>query len=168
MIWHLIAVLITGLSMGGIAVLLRKISRNRIPRWVIPIAAGLGMLAYQAYYDYTWFDWKKSQLPDGAILLEEQRNSNFFRPWSYVFPAVNYFAFIDGEHRTFRQEGQHLVQYIRYELYHEHTDRLETNFYLLNCGEAEQVKLVESSTDAAPAEVEYIERNSRLYRTLCP
>ncbi|HSH47234.1 MAG TPA: hypothetical protein VK991_01395 [Halomonas sp.] len=167
MIWHLIAVLIVGLSAGGITLLLRKISRNRLPKWTIPLAAGVGMFGYQAYYDYTWYDWKKSQLPDSAIILDEQRNSNFFRPWSYLYPAVNYLAFIDGDHRDFRQDGQHLVQYVLYELYHEYTDRLENNFYLLNCEALEQIRLGDNGTAAPAAETEHVERDSPLYRTFC-
>lgn len=168
MIWHLLAVFISGLSAGGVAFLLRKISRNLLPKWIIPIAAGLGMFAYQAYYDYAWFDWKKSQLPEGTVIIEEQRNSNFFRPWSYFSPAVNYFAFIDDDYRTFQQDGQQLIQYIYYEFYHEHTDRLENNFYLLNCAEAEQVKLDTNGSGAPAPQVEPVERNGLLFSTLCP
>jgi|SRR5690554_1053939 len=168
MIWNLIGVLISGLSLGGIAALLVKLSRNRLPKWIIPTAAGLGMFGYLIYYDYAWYNWKQSQLPDSAIILEEQRNSNFFRPWSYVYPAVNYFAFIDGDHRAYRQDGQYLVQYIRYELYHEHADRLENSYYLLNCGELEQVELDDDGVTVSTADIVYVERNSLLYQTLCP
>lgn len=166
MIWNLIGVLISGLSMGGIAALLVKISRHRLPKWIVPISAGLGMFGYLAYYDYAWYNWKQSQLPDGVIVLEEQRNSTFFRPWSYVKPAVNYFSFIDGDHRDFQQNGQHLVQYYHYEMFHEYKDRLETTLYIMNCEEAEQIQLDENSSVAG--QPESIERDSTLHRTLCP
>jgi|SRR5690554_1788679 len=166
MIWNLIGVIISGLSLGGIAALLVKISRNRLPKWIVPTAAGLGMFGYLAFYDYAWYGWKQSQLPDGVTILEEQRNSTFFRPWSYVAPAVNYFSFIDNDYRGFQQNGQHLIQYYHYEMFHEYKDRLETTLYIMNCDEAEQIQLNETNTVTGQSEP--IERNSLLHRTLCP
>ena len=51
MTWHLLAVFIIGLCLGGMSFFLRKVSRNRLPSWIIPVSAGVGMLGYLAYYD---------------------------------------------------------------------------------------------------------------------
>ena len=51
MIWNLAGVFIIGLCTGAFGYLLRKLSKNRLPKWIIPIAAGGGMFAYLAYYD---------------------------------------------------------------------------------------------------------------------
>lgn len=167
MIWQLLAVFISGLVLGGFAYLFRRLSRNRLPKWIIPVAAGVGMLGYQAYYNYAWYDFKLGQLPEGTIVLENKRTSDFFRPWSYVYPAINYFSFIDGESRVFEKEGQRLVQYIFFEMHQEHLDRLETQYYALDCSKAEQVKITAEGVAETPFIVESVERSGLLYQKHC-
>ncbi|NLW05036.1 MAG: hypothetical protein GX029_07415 [Pseudomonadaceae bacterium] len=167
MIWQLLAVFISGLVVGGFAYLLIRISRNRLPRWIIPVAAGLGMLGYQAYYNYAWYDFKLGQLPERAIVLEEKRTSDFFRPWSYVYPAINYFTFIDGDTRVFEEDGKRLVQYIFFEMHQEHLDRLESQYYALDCTKAEQMKLTDEGAFEPPYIIESVDRSGLLYKKLC-
>lgn len=167
MIWHLLAVFISGLVIGSLAFLLRKITRNKLPKWIIPVAAGVGMLCYQAYYNYTWYDFKKSQLPEEAVILDEKRTSDFFRPWSYLLPAVNYFSFIDGDFRSYKQDDDYLVQYIRYELYQDYIDRLKNHTYVLNCTKKIQIRLDEDGETHLPIKAEQIDPKGILYQELC-
>lgn len=167
MIWHLLAVFISGLALGGFGFLLIKISGNRLPKWIMPVAAGMGMLGYQAYYNYAWYDFKLGQLPERTIVIDVERNSDFFRPWSYFYPAVSNFTFIDNDVRVFEQDGQQLVQYIYFEMHQEHLDRLESHFYLLNCNKAEQVELDDKGKVLEPAIFKSLERSGLLFQTLC-
>ncbi len=66
MIWHLIAAIFAGLGAAGLGLLLRTLSGKRLPRWIVPVCAGLGMLGYQIQHEYGWFDHKRQQLPDSA------------------------------------------------------------------------------------------------------
>ncbi len=166
MIWHLLAVFIIGLCVGAFAFLLRKLSRNRLPSWLVPVCAGLGMLGYLAYYDYTWFEFKSSQLPVETVVIEQERSSHFFRPWSYVLPAVSSFAVIDNKVRKSQQQGETLVEYIRYEFINDYTERLETQPYVLNCATAQQLAIPQSDSTSS-IQVESIARDSLLYKQLC-
>lgn len=166
MIWHLLAVFIIGLCVGAFAFLLRKLSRNRLPLWLVPVCAGLGMLGYLAYYDYTWFEFKSSQLPAETVVIEQERSSHFFRPWSYVLPAVSSFAVIDNKVRKSQQQGETLVEYIRYEFINDYTERLETQPYVLNCATAQQLAIPQSDSTSS-IQVESIARDSLLYKQLC-
>lgn len=166
MIWHLLAVFIIGLCVGAFAFLLRKLSRNRLPSWLVPVCAGLGMLGYLAYYDYTWFEFKSSQLPVETVVIEQERISHFFRPWSYVLPAVSSFAVIDNRVRKSQQQGETLVEYIRYEFINDYTERLETQPYVLNCATAQQLAIPQSDSTSS-IQVESIARDSLLYKQLC-
>lgn len=166
MIWHLLAVFIIGLCVGAFAFLLRKLSRNRLPSWLVPVCAGLGMLGYLAYYDYTWFEFKSSQLPVETVVIEQERSSHFFRPWSYVLPAVSSFAVIDNRVRKSQQQGETLVEYIRYEFINDYTERLETQPYVLNCATAQQLAIPQSDSTSS-IQVESIARDSLLYKQLC-
>lgn len=166
MIWHLLAVFIIGLCVGAFAFLLRKLSRNRLPSWLVPVCAGLGMLGYLAYYDYTWFEFKSSQLPVETVVIEQERSSHFFRPWSYVLPAVSSFAVIDNRVRKSQQQGETLVEYIRYEFINDYTERLETQPYVLNCATAQQLAIPQGDSTSS-IQVESIARDSLLYKQLC-
>ena len=166
MIWHLLAVFIIGLCVGAFAFLLRKLSRNKLPSWIIPVCAGLGMLGYLAYYDYTWFDFKRSQLPQESVVIEQERASNFFRPWSYLAPSVSSFMVLDGKVRETQQDGQRLIEYIRYEFINDYIERLESQAYVLNCTTGEQLPVLPSDSQA-PIKVEIIASDSLLYQQLC-
>ena len=166
MIWHLLAVFIIGLCVGAFAFLLRKLSRNTLPSWIIPVCAGLGMLGYLAYYDYTWFDFKRSQLPAETVVIEQDRASNFFRPWSYLAPSVSSFAILDGTVRETQQDGQILVEYIRYEFINDYIERLESQPYILNCTTGEQLAVPQKG-EPVTGKVEFVARDSLLYKQLC-
>lgn len=165
MTWHLLAVFIIGLCLGGIAFFLRKVSRNKLPSWIIPVSAGIGMLGYLAYYDYGWFEFKKSQLPPQAVIIEESRENNFFKPWRYLIPTVSSFAILDGQVRENRQDGQLLVEYVRYEFINDYMERLVTQPYVLNCSTAEQLSVPNNSQTIS--KVEHVSRDSLLFKQLC-
>ena len=46
MLWTILAIVVAGMGAAGIAMLLRKLTGNRLPKWIIPACGGLGMLAY--------------------------------------------------------------------------------------------------------------------------
>ena len=165
-IWHLLAVFIIGLCMGVFAFALRKLSRNRLPSWIIPVFAGIGMLGYLAYYDYNWFSLKRGQLPHESVIVEENRTSNFFRPWSYILPSVSSFVVLDGKVRSTQQDGETLVEYIRYEFINDYIERLESQPYVLNCTTGEQLQVPQQGKPASST-VERVAHDSRLYKQLC-
>lgn len=166
MIWHLVAVFITGLGCGGIAFLAMRISRGRLPTWIVPVAAGVGMLGYQIYYDYSWFDFKQSQLPEGAVVIESSRTSISWKPWTYLLPLTTRFSLIDDHAQIHERDGERIVHYMRYTFFKEYVDRLETRSYLLNCASAEQVQ-VDETGGAVVSGVEKIERSSRIHQHFC-
>lgn len=166
MTWHLFAVFIIGLCLGGIAFFVRKASRNRLPKWIIPISAGIGMFGYLAYYDYTWFEHKRSQLPAGSVVVEQGRTASFFKPWGYLIPSVSSFVVLDGQVKVTQQQGQTLVEYIRYEFINDATERLVTQAFVLNCTTAEKIALQPANSKAV-SQVEHVPRDSLLYQQLC-
>ena len=71
MFWEFVATVFAGLGAAGIALLLRKVSRQRAPRWIIPVFAGAAMLAFQVHSEAVW------------------------RPWSYLYPQTLRFIAAD-------------------------------------------------------------------------
>lgn len=175
--WQLIGVLVSGISMGCVAYALRKFSRNRLPNWLVPAFAGLSMLAFLAVYDYTWYGFKLDQLDyqaaakqlpaDTYQVITTERKRDFFRPWSYIYPAVSSFKFIDNDYLELEQQGARLIQYIEYEFFQEHIDRLEHRTYLLNCTRAERVLLDDKAQAAVPLVLEQLETTNPIMQKYC-
>lgn len=166
MIWHLIAVFIMGLCAGGIMFLLRKLSRNRLPKWLISVSAGVAMIGYLAYYDYTWFEFKSGQMPSDTIIVSTQQNKSFLRPWSYIRASTNAFTVFDGHSKAAEQNGQRLVEYYLYTFYKDPIEGLETKSHLMNCALMERASFDKEKPEQMP-KIEKISRSDVMYQKLC-
>ena len=66
MFWTLVTVIIAGFAGGGIGLVLRHLTRNRLPKGIIPICAGLAMILATIGH------------PVGVIWREEAREDVIF------------------------------------------------------------------------------------------
>ncbi|MDP5135411.1 hypothetical protein [Rheinheimera baltica] len=95
MLWELIATVFAGLGAAGIALLLRKLSSNRAPRWLIPVFAGAAMLGFQIQGEYSWYQYQASRLPAGVVVVKAIEQKAAWRPWSYLYPQTLRFIAAD-------------------------------------------------------------------------
>lgn len=166
MAWHLFAVLIMAVCMGGMAFGLIKLSRNRLPKWLIPAFAATGMLGYLAYYDYDWYGFKRSQLPEGSTVIRENREASFFRPWSYLYPSVSSFTMLDGKYSVNEQDGQRLVEYFEYTFRKDPIEGLDTQAFVLNCRTLERVPFDRQKGQVSGA-VQELTTQDHIYQQAC-
>ncbi len=94
MLFELIAAGVTGVALAGVAMLLRWISRGLLPKWIVPAMAGLGMLSYSIWSEYSWFDRMNIALPGLAVSWKNEQTA-FWRPWSYIEPVTTRFTAVD-------------------------------------------------------------------------
>lgn len=94
MLFELIAAVVTGVALAGVAMLLRWISRGLLPKWIVPAMAGLGMLSYSIWSEYSWFDRMNLALP-GIVASWKNEQTAFWRPWSYIKPVTTRFTAVD-------------------------------------------------------------------------
>lgn len=94
MLWEFIAVAFAGLSGAGIALGLRFLFK-RLPKWIIPVFAGICMLFFTIYSEYHWYHYTKSRLPEGSVVVYEVPQTVFYKPWSYIQPQVLQFVVLD-------------------------------------------------------------------------
>lgn len=164
MIWHLVALVVAGLGAGGIAYLLRKLSRNRLPAWFVPALAGLGMLAYQVNYEYDWADHKQAQLPAGSVVVGVEEEQQILRPWTYLMPLTVGLTVVDTQNiQQLEQAEDDIRQFILYRFEREYVDRLTHQPHLLNCATAELVPVGEKGIGP----LRQLKRNDPLYETVC-
>ncbi|MCZ2720637.1 hypothetical protein O1D97_03000 [Marinomonas sp. 15G1-11] len=95
MFWELVATVFAGISCAGIALFLRSISRKKLPSWLIPAFAGIGMLGFQIQSEYTWYDHQVSLLPQGVVVIKTVEEEAVWRPWRFFYPQTSRFIAAD-------------------------------------------------------------------------
>ncbi|MBV0934033.1 hypothetical protein [Marinobacterium weihaiense] len=167
MIWNLVATVFAGLGAAGIALILRLLSGKKLPKWIIPVFAGLGMLAYQIYTEYTWYEFKRSQLPAGAEVVATETDSMIWRPWTYLKPMTVAFTVVDtGSVSDQMVEGDRVVEFVRYRFEKAYVDQVQPHRQLLNCASREMVELNEEAQPQLNS-LQTLSKVDALYQHLC-
>lgn len=114
MIFELIAAFVAGIAVAGIAMALRWLSRGLLPKWIVPAAAGLGMLSYAVWSEYSWFSRATSAMPAGIKVAWKNEDHALWRPWSYYRPVVDRFTAVNtrSAQRHPNQPGQVMVDVV--------------------------------------------------------
>ncbi|MEQ6916988.1 hypothetical protein [Halomonas aquatica] len=168
MIWHLIAAVFAGLGAAGVGLILRMASGKRLPRWIVPVCGGLGMLGYQIYNEYAWFDHKQQQLPETAEVVSVEEGHMFWRPWTFAFPMTTAFTIVDQDGLAVRRtdEGR-LVEFILYRFEKEYVDQVSHQAWLMNCATREILPLEGETRTPRTDEMRRIDESAPLYRAIC-
>ncbi len=95
MFFELIATLFVGLGTAGLVMLARKVSRGRLPRWLTPSLAGVAMIGFVIWSEYTWYDRTQATLPDGVSVAWKNEERQVYRPWTYLAPMTDRFIALD-------------------------------------------------------------------------
>lgn len=92
----LLATFAIGAGTAGLVLFLRWLSGRRLPRWTIAGGAGLAMILYQVWSEYTWAGRTEAALPPGFAVVLTGTEAAPWRPWSYVVPQVVRLAALDA------------------------------------------------------------------------
>lgn len=92
---ELIATVFAGFACAGIAMFLNIITGKRLPKWILPVAAGLGMLGMTISNEYTWFDRTAETLPEGITIAMKVEEQSWGRPWTQLWPYTKRFVAVD-------------------------------------------------------------------------
>jgi hypothetical protein len=93
---ELIAGIVAAIAFAGMALMLRKLTRQWLPAWIVPAAAGLGLLGFTVWSEYDWFSRVSGKLPEGVIVVHAEARASPLRPWSYLFPMTTRFVAMDA------------------------------------------------------------------------
>lgn len=92
---ELIATIVAGIACAGLVMLLNISTGRRLPKWMMPVAAGLGMIGMTISNEYTWYARTAERLPEGlevAMTVDEQ---GWLRPWTQLWPYTKRFVALD-------------------------------------------------------------------------
>jgi hypothetical protein len=96
MLLEFIAAIVIAVGAGGAAHMAVKLSRERLPGWLTPAAAGAAMVGFVVWSEYSWVERAKSALPPEVAVVSQNAITSWFRPWTYVWPLTNRMILIDG------------------------------------------------------------------------
>lgn len=133
MLWELIAAAFAGLSGAGIAMGLRFVIK-RLPKWIIPVMAGVCMLTFTIYSEYSWYNHTKNRLPDHSVVVHTVPHTAFYKPWSYAYPQILQFVVLDK--RSIKPIGDGQYQALLY--FFERRFKTEPLAVTINCHTQEE------------------------------
>jgi hypothetical protein len=91
---ELIGALVVAASLGLMAWALRR-HFSAMPKWSVPVAAGVGLIGTTIWLEYDWFSRVSAELPAGFAVVNPEATSAPLRPWTYLAPIVTRFTAID-------------------------------------------------------------------------
>jgi hypothetical protein len=168
MIWHLFAAIAAALAGAGIALLLRNLTRNRLPKWIVPVFAGIGMLAYTVHYEYTWFETKQARLPEGSVIVESEIGHMLWRPWTVMYPMPLSYTVLDGANVQVEATTQgRIARFVLYRFKKEHlVSTVTSSNRQLICNERAMFRLNEAG-QAKFETMTMLDADAPLYRVIC-
>ncbi|MFT7060379.1 MAG: hypothetical protein ACJASV_002896 [Pseudorhodobacter sp.] len=95
MLLDFIATITAGIGLVGIVIILRHLTKGRVPKWTLPAAIGTGMLVFSVWNEYSWYERTAGVLPEQVIILSSPADRVAYRPWTYLFPVSTRFMALD-------------------------------------------------------------------------
>lgn len=95
MFLELFATFAMGFGGAGLILLINKLLGGRLPRWLTPVCAGLAMIGFTIWSEYSWFNRTVKGLPDGLEVAWSHEASKPYKPWTYLLPQVDRFVAVD-------------------------------------------------------------------------
>jgi len=95
MFLELIATFTAAVGAAGLVLLINKLTGGRLPKWAMPVAAGLTMIGYTIWSEYSWADRTAADLPLGMVVVERIEQRAIWKPWTYLKPQVTALAVLD-------------------------------------------------------------------------
>lgn len=105
MFLEFIAAIAMAFAGGGTALIAQRLTGGRLPGWIVPAAAGAGMLGYIIWSEYTWAARVEATLPDRVEVVSRNSVQSWYRPWTYAFPLASRMIVMD--HRATQRHPEH-------------------------------------------------------------
>ena len=166
MFWNFVATIVCGLAAAGVAMAIRAATAKKAPRWLVPVFAGLGMMGYQIYMEYNWYDQMTARMPAESVVVATESQAEFWRPWSFAFPQINRITVLDTNSITRNRANPDTARFQLYRFRQTFGGRVTKGSWLLNCPSRELVAL---SSDGSPntSQARRLGRDETLLQEVC-
>ena len=170
MFFHLISVFAAGACAAGLVMLVYRTMGRKAPRFLLPLVAGLAMIGFNAWSEYTWHSRTASALPDHIKVVQRYGHESAWQPWTLLFPRIDRLLAVDTS-QTKRNEK--LPDHVLAEILLVHRyDPTAVAYQMFDCKAARRTDVDQSKgfgADGLPVGANWmpVERDSGLFRTLC-
>jgi hypothetical protein len=110
MFFELIGTLVAGVAAALLVWAVNRTLKGRLPKWLMPVAAGGAMLLATISSEYGWYARTQANMPEGLVVAETIQEKVLYRPWTYAKPYVSRFVAVDRA--TMRTHPDHPDQRI--------------------------------------------------------
>jgi hypothetical protein len=93
--FELIAAIVAAVACGGFVHLLRRMTGERLPRWLVPASAAAGLILFTLWSEYDWFGRVSRGLPEGVEVAWSESEASALRPWTFLVPLTTRFVAVD-------------------------------------------------------------------------
>ena len=101
MFFELMGTVLAGLAAALLIFAIRRFAPDRLPRWLMPVGAGVAMIAATISSEYGWYDRVSASMPEGFVVAQSVEETAIYRPWTYIAPIRSRFVAVDsGSVRT--------------------------------------------------------------------
>lgn len=105
----LIAICLVAVVCGPIWAIARYL-RVQLPKFLLPMVAGITLFSFNIYMSYSWFDRTAASYGDNIVVLKEYRSSSIFAPWTTVVPRVSHFLAINAKQEPKQVSDSGIIQ----------------------------------------------------------
>lgn len=151
MFYEMVATLVSAFVGAGLVLALNKLTGGRLPKWAMPVGAGLAMIVTTVATEYAWYDRTKDILPEGMTVVMEVENNSLYRPWTYIVPFVERFVALD-EQSLRTHEAQPALRMVDL-LFMGRWSAPEKMVVLGNCDTSQRAPLIDGVTFDASGQV---------------
>ncbi len=109
MLLEFIAAIVVAVGVGGAVHMSNRAMGSNLPGWAVPAAAGLGMIGFVVYLEYTWAERTRAALPPEASFVSQNAVTFWYRPWTFVWPLTNRMTVIDHRFDIRNPDYPHLL-----------------------------------------------------------
>lgn len=166
----LLAAAAAGLGAAGIGFALRKITGNRIGKWIIPASAGLGILLYQISYEYSWYDNQLLHQAEGSMVVAVENEPSFLRPWTFFIPLTTAYTVLDPKNVVYSEQQEpyaRIASFIIYRIEKAPQEVMKYKAHVLNCTTHELVQLNAEQQPDPKVKMRVLSDDNILYENIC-
>ncbi|MCB2110736.1 hypothetical protein [Albidovulum sp.] len=104
MLSDFVVAIVAGLGAASVVYALRhlagRLTGRQLPKWLLPVTAGLAMIAATIWSEYSWYPRTLAALGPDVVVADAVTERVAYRPWTFIFPMVTRFSAVDLGHRV--------------------------------------------------------------------
>lgn len=101
----LLGTVVLGLTAAGVLYALFHTFKIKAGRWLIPMSAGLAMLGFHLWNEYSWYPRTAGDLPEHVVVAGTYTGRNAMQFWTYIVPRVDRFSAVNMQ--SLRRHPEH-------------------------------------------------------------